>query len=93
MTSRAGFAISVFSVAVALSLDVCAAQETPAAGQTAYMAPTISATTIPTTPRHSHMTEKRGVPAEQAASSHPDDKTAAKETSRLKQHDHQRDMK
>ncbi|MER2552457.1 MAG: hypothetical protein ABTQ28_04235 [Thauera sp.] len=93
MKSRTAFAISVFSIAVALSFDASAALETPPAGQTANTAATMPATTTATTPRHSHMTEKLGVPAQQAASPDFDDKTAAKEKSRLKRHDHQRDMK
>lgn len=93
MKSRTAFAISVFFAAVALSFDASAVPETPAAGQTANTAPTTSTTTKPTTPLHSHMTEKLSVPAEQAASSDSDHKTSTKDKAALKRHDHQREMK
>lgn len=89
MKSRTAFVISVFSAAVALSFGASAAPEAPAANT----APTTPVTTTPTTPRHSHMTEKLGVPAEQVASSNSDDKTSTKDKALLKRHNHLRDMK
>ncbi|NMG28059.1 hypothetical protein [Aromatoleum evansii] len=90
MKSRTAVAISAFSALIALSFGANAAPESPPAGQATNTAPPTQATTTPTTPRHSHMTEKLGVPT---ASADSDDKTVAKEKTPLQRHNHQRDMK
>ncbi|NMG46078.1 hypothetical protein GPA22_20370 [Aromatoleum toluvorans] len=94
MKSRTSFAISMLSIAVALSFDASAVQEPPPAGESPNTGTaTIPATTTATTSRHSHMTEKLGVPTQQVVPPASDDKAAAKEKSRIERHNHQRDMK
>lgn len=89
MKFRTAFAISGFSTAAALSFGAGAAQETAAAGQAADAVLPVNAAQA--MPLHNHMTEKLGVPVQQAAAS--DKESATTEKAPLKRHNHQRDMK
>jgi len=91
MKPRTSVAISVLATAIALSFGANAAPDTPdntRAGNPQKTAPVDSSHAMP---RHSHVAEKLGIPAEQTAPA--DDKAQKKDTVALKRHDHQRDMK
>lgn len=90
MKPRTSLVISVLATAIALSFGANAAPDTPndtQAGNPQKIAPVDSSHAMP---RHSHVAEKIGVPAEQKA---PADDKAEKDKVALKRHNHQRDMK
>lgn len=92
MKRTASFAISVFAIAMTFAVGAGAAQDSPpvdAKGEN-------TATTAPSSPahakpRHSHIAEKLGVPAMQAAPS--GERSAHDDKAPDKRHNHQRDMK
>lgn len=93
MKPRTAFAISTFCTALALSFGASAAPETATNQQPANAATTTPTTPAQGTPRHSHMTEKLGTPAERAVSGRPEAKAEERGASPVKRHNHQRDMK
>lgn len=91
MKPRTSIAISVLATAIALSFGANAAPDTPDTTRAGTAQETAPASPTHVVPRHSHVSEKLGVPVEQMAPA--DDKAAKKDKTAFNRHNHQRDMK
>ncbi|MCK0506477.1 hypothetical protein [Aromatoleum anaerobium] len=92
MKRTTSFVLSVFAIAMTFSVGAGAAQDTPpvdAKGENTET--TAPGSPAQVKPRHSHVAEKLGVPARQAAPS--GERSVHEDKTPDKRHDHQRDMK
>jgi hypothetical protein len=92
MKRTTSFAISIFAIAMTLSVGAGAAPDTaPVDAKGENTETTAPSSRANAKPRHSHVAEKLGVPATQPTPS--GEKSVHNDKAPDKQHNHQRDMK